>query len=139
MLAELPWAIQADPFARYLRLLSEHIASVIRAGERYALLLDGSALYSIAKEQRTMVRSWLRENKESIEACNIASAFIMPGIVHRAVFQTIFWMQPLQYDRKVFADRGEGEEWILAKVRKAGYSQAKIPDGSGGSFRSATL
>ena len=78
-------------------------------------LVDLSSVETAPSHQRAMLAEYEIRNADRTSARVIASAFIAPTVILRAIVTATYWLRPPVYPYRVFADYEQGKQWVLSQ------------------------
>jgi hypothetical protein len=87
----------------------------LRAGERFALLIDSRGARGLSPEQRTRLIGHMKRQAE-LTAEFLVQAIVLDNLMQRTLFWGINLVFPNPFPSKVFAEPSAARAWLLARL-----------------------
>ncbi len=97
------------------------VEGLIEKGERVVVVYDLTGAKPDAQRRRLLV-TWLRNNREKLSRCAIASAIVARTAFHHGVLVAAFWFVKPRAPVKVFSDRHSAIDWAILQGQGAGLN-----------------
>ncbi len=97
------------------------VEDLIEKRERVVVVYDLTNSKPNAQRRQVLV-TWLRNNREKLSRCVLASAIVAPTAFHHGMLVVTFWFVKPKMPVQVFDDRHSAIGWALLQGQRAGLN-----------------